>query len=329
MKLASFQVQTPVGRFTRIGSVQPEDTVLDLSSAYAALKAREGEPHPYRLANALVPPDMKRFIEGGKTALQEAQRAVNYVLEEGAKVGRESGRRPEGPQGECLVFAMSDVILLPPLPHPNSLRDFILFEGHFRRAYDVMGVEPPEAWYKMPIYYKGNAAAIIGHGQDLIWPAYTEKLDYELELALIIGKEGRNIKSADAGEYIFGFSCFNDFSARDIQSEEMSARLGPAKGKDFATAIGPWIATKDEAGDYHNLDMVARVNGEVWSTGNCRDMYHTWERMIEHVSMEETVYPTDVSRLGDCLPRLRPGDRPLAPTRRCHRDRSPEHRGAA
>ena len=189
---------------------------------------------------------------------------------------------------------MSDVILLPPLPHPNSVRDFILFEGHFRRAYDAMGIEPPEAWYKMPIYYKGNAAAIIGHGQDLIWPSYTEKLDYELEMALIIGKEGRNIKSEDADDYIFGLSCFNDFRARDIQMEEMSVRLGLARGRGFASAIGPWIVTKDEVGDYHKLDMTARVNGEVWSQSNCQDMYHSWERMIEHVSMEETIYPTDV-----------------------------------
>jgi 2-keto-4-pentenoate hydratase/2-oxohepta-3-ene-1,7-dioic acid hydratase in catechol pathway len=285
MKLASFQVQTPVGRFTRIGHVQQDNTLVDLSSAYAALRSHEGEPQPYRLAEAIVPPDMKRFIEAGNTALKEAQRAVSYVLEE---------RPGEGPQGETLVFAMSDVILLPPLPHPNSLRDFILFEGHFRRAYDAMGIDPPEAWYKMPIYYKGNAASILGHEEDLIWPGYTEKLDYELEMAMIIGKEGRNIKGEDAGDYIFGFSCFNDFSARDIQSDEMSCRLGPAKGKDFGTAIGPWIVTKDEVGDFHNLNMTARVNGEVWSQGNCREMYHSWERMIQHVSMEETIYPSDV-----------------------------------
>ncbi len=285
MKLASFQVQTPVGRFTRIGHVQQDNTLVDLSSAYAALRSHEGEPQPYRLAEAIVPPDMKRFIEAGNTALKEAQRAVSYVLEE---------RPGEGPQGETLVFAMSDVILLPPLPHPNSLRDFILFEGHFRRAYDAMGIDPPEAWYKMPIYYKGNAASILGHEQDLIWPQYTEKLDYELEMAMIIGKEGRNIKGEDAGDYIFGFSCFNDFSARDIQSDEMSCRLGPAKGKDFGTAIGPWIVTKDEVGDFHNLNMTARVNGEVWSQGNCREMYHSWERMVQHVSMEETIYPSDV-----------------------------------
>lgn len=287
MKLASFQVQTSVGRFTRIGSVQPGDSLIDLSAAYAALKAKDGEPHPYRFVEALVPPDMKRFIEAGDTALKEAQRAVDYVREGSANT-------PHGPQGESLVYAMSDVHLLAPIPHPNSLRDFILFEGHFRRAYDAMGIDPPEAWYKMPVYYKGNPSATIGHDEDLEWPSYTEKLDYELEMALVIGKEGRNIKQEDASDYIFGFSCMNDFSARDIQMEEMSVRLGPAKGKDFATSIGPWIVTKDEVGDYHDLNMAARVNGEQWSLGNCREMYHSWERMIEHVSLEETIFPTDI-----------------------------------
>ena len=286
MKLASFHVQTPVGRFNRIGNVQGGGSILDLSSAYATLKDREGEAQPYQLMEAVVPPDMKRFIETGSTALHEAQRAVEFVLQEGTDI--------HGPQGESLVFAMDQVQLLPPLPRPNSLRDFILFEGHFRRAYDAQGVGPPQAWYKMPIYYKGNPAAMIGHGQELDWPSYTEKLDYELEMALIVGKEGRDIPIEEAHEYVFGFACLNDFSARDIQMDEMSARLGPAKGKDFATAIGPWIVTVDEVGDYHNLNMEARINGEAWSQGNCRDMYHSWERMIQHVSMDETIYPTDV-----------------------------------
>ena len=285
MKLASFQVGTPVGRFTRIGAVQADGTIIDLSSSYAALKAWEGEPQSYRVMEALVPPDMRRFVEAGSTALKEAQRAVDYALHE---------QPSKGPQGESLSFAMADVQLLPPLPRPNSLRDFILFEGHFRRSYDALGVEPPQAWYKMPIYYKGNPAAIIGHGQELDWPSYTEKLDYELEMALIVGKEGRDIPIEEAHEYVFGFACLNDFSARDIQMDEMSARLGPAKGKDFATAIGPWIVTKDEVGDYHNLNMEARINGEAWSQGNCKEMYHTWERMIQHVSIDETIYPTDV-----------------------------------
>ena len=289
MKLASFQVQTPVGRFPRIGSVQGTSQLIDLSSAYVALQARRGEAQPYRLMEAFVPPDMRRLIEGGASALHAAREAEAFVLE-----AQSQGQAPQGPQGETLVFAMQEVTLLPPLPHPHSLRDCLVFEKHMRRSYDASGTEPPREWYGMPIYYKGNAASIVGHDQDLIWPSYTEQLDYELEMACIIGREGRDIRREEADAYIFGFACLNDFSARDIQMREMRCRLGPAKGKDFGTALGPWIVTKDEVEDYQNLRMTARINGEVWSQGNSRDMYHNWTRIIEHVSMQETIYPTDV-----------------------------------
>jgi 2-keto-4-pentenoate hydratase/2-oxohepta-3-ene-1,7-dioic acid hydratase in catechol pathway len=288
MKLASFQVQTQVGRFMRIGSVQA-DRLIDLSTAYVTLLAWQGEPQPYRVMEALVPPDLRQLIEGGDRALQAAREAEAFVMDALSK-----GDVPQGPQGEELVFGLSEVTLLPPLPQPNSLRDFIVFEKHMRRGYDAAGIEPPQEWYEMPIYYKGNARSILGPEQELRWPAYSEKLDYELEMACIIGKEGRDVSRDAAEAYIFGFACLNDFSARDIQMREMQCRLGPAKGKDFGTALGPWIVTRDEVGDYQNLRMVARINGEVWSEGNSRDMYHPWPRIIEHVAMGETIYPTDV-----------------------------------
>ena len=165
---------------------------------------------------------------------------------------------------------------------------------------------------------------MIGHNQELEWPAYTEKLDYELEIALVVGKAGKNISQGDAREHIYGFCCMNDFSARDIQMDEMSVRLGPAKGKDFATSIGPWIVTLDEVGDFHSLEMYARVNGGSVVPGNCREMFHSWERMIEHVSWEETIYPSDVMGSGHSQPRLRAGDRPVAPTGRHYRYRDRE-----
>ena len=211
MKLTSFQVQTPVGRFPRIGSVQGTTHLIDLSSAYVTLQARRGEAQPYRLMEAFVPPDMRRLIEGGASALQAAREAEAFVLEAQSK-----GQVPQGPQGETLVFAMQEVALLPPLPHPHSLRDCLVFEKHMRRSYDASGTEPPREWYEMPIYYKGNAASIVGHDQDLIWPSYTEQLDYELEMACIIGREGRDIRREEADASIFGFACLNDFSARDI-----------------------------------------------------------------------------------------------------------------
>ena len=161
MKLASFQVQTTVGRFNRIGAVQDNNTLIDLTSSYIALLDREGRTNCYGVAETIVPSDMKAFVDGGDFSLKEAGRAVDYVLHLPA------GASSQGPGGESLVFGMDEISILPPLSHPNSLRDFILFEKHFRRAYDAMGIEPPEAWYRMPIYYKGNPAAMIGHGQDL------------------------------------------------------------------------------------------------------------------------------------------------------------------
>jgi 2-keto-4-pentenoate hydratase/2-oxohepta-3-ene-1,7-dioic acid hydratase in catechol pathway len=151
-----------------------------------------------------------------------------------------------------------------------------------------------EAWYKMPVYYKGNPTTLIGHEEPVTWPHYTRRFDYELEMACIIGKKGRNIPVEKAHEYIAGFAVMNDFSARDIQKGEMMCRLGPAKAKDFATAVGPYLVTPDEAGDVRNLQMIARINGETWSEGNTGTCHWTWEQMIAHLSMEETLYPGDV-----------------------------------
>ena len=146
----------------------------------------------------------------------------------------------------------------------------------------------------MPVYYKGNHQSIIGPDEDVLWPSFTEKFDYELEVAIIIGKKGRNIPEAKARDYIAGYTIMNDFSARDIQRKEMRVRLGPAKGKDFATAIGPVLVTLDEIGDPYNLKMTARINGELWSDGNSGSIYHSFEKMIAFASLEETLYPGDL-----------------------------------
>ncbi len=232
--------------------------IAGLGAAYVTLQARRGEARPYCLMEVLVPPDMRRFIEGGASALQATREAETFVLEAQSK-----GKVLQGPQEETLIFSPQEVTLLPPLPHPHSLRDCLVFEKHMRRSYDASGTEPPREWYEMPTYYKGDAASIIGHDQDLMWPSYTEQLDYELEMACIIGREGRDIRREEADAYIFGFACLNDFRVRDIQMREMRCRLGPAKGKDFGTALGPWIVTQDEVGDYQNLRMTARIR---WRT---------------------------------------------------------------
>jgi 2-keto-4-pentenoate hydratase/2-oxohepta-3-ene-1,7-dioic acid hydratase in catechol pathway len=184
--------------------------------------------------------------------------------------------------------------LVAPMDRLASLRDFLAFEDHVKRGATRRGLEVPDYWYQAPVYYKGNHRAILGPDDECRWPAYTQALDFELEMAMIVGKRGRDIGAEDAGAYIFGFSILNDFSARDIQGLEMGAWLGPAKGKDFANALGPCIITADEVGPDPDLEMVCRVNGDEWGRARSSDMHWRWSDMIAHVSRSEDIYPADV-----------------------------------
>ena len=190
---------------------------------------------------------------------------------------------------------MSDEVrLLCPLDRLSSLRDFLAFESHVKLGAQRRVRSVPEYWYEAPVYYKGNHRSIIGPGDTCPWPRYTERLDFELELAMIVGRGGRDIPRERAHEHVFGFTIMNDFSARDIQAREMSAWLGPAKGKDFATALGPCIVTADEIGAEPDLEMTCSVNGEEWGRARSSEMHWSWADMIAHVSQDEDVYPGDV-----------------------------------
>jgi 2-keto-4-pentenoate hydratase/2-oxohepta-3-ene-1,7-dioic acid hydratase in catechol pathway len=180
-----------------------------------------------------------------------------------------------------------------PCVESGSLRDFIAFEQHIKTTRSRRGLEVPPAWYEFPVYYKGNYRTLIGHDHPLSWPRYTEKLDYELELACIIGKQGIDIPEDQASGYIGGYTVMNDWSARDIQAQEGSVGLGPSKGKDFGTSIGPWLVTPDEFNP-KNARMTACINGEMWSDGNIGDIHWSFPQMIAHVSMDETIYPGDI-----------------------------------
>jgi len=146
----------------------------------------------------------------------------------------------------------------------------------------------------MPVYYKGGHHNILGTDEDVLWPSFTEKFDYELEMAAVIGRRGTNLKASEARNFIAGYMVMNDFSARDIQRKEMKVRLGPAKGKDWATALGPVLVTADEVPDPYNLQMTARVNGELWSEGSSASLYWTFEQMLEFLTRDDTVLPGDV-----------------------------------
>ena len=212
------------------------------------------------------------------------------------------------------VLDTANIELRTPLPQPPQIRDCLCFEEHLIQAFTVLrknraAAEPnpeaaliefekqglfqiPEVWYQQPIYYKANRLAVIGTEEDVLWPDYAELMDYELEFGFFMGTGGKNIPKEKARDHIFGYSTFNDISARDAQAIEMPGGLGPGKGKDFDTGnvIGPCIVTADEL-DPYDCTMIARINGEEWSRGHSGSMHWTFEDLIAHASRSETLYP--------------------------------------
>jgi 2-keto-4-pentenoate hydratase/2-oxohepta-3-ene-1,7-dioic acid hydratase in catechol pathway len=288
MKLCTFEVQTQVGRFQRLGAVIP-GMIVDLNFAFERMLDRHGDPQPKTLAAARVPPRMLDFLDAGERALEDACRAISFLEESGETAGID---------GQTLLYRPNEVKLLSPLPNPRSIRDFYAFEAHVKRGFEKRGEPMPAEWYELPVYYKTAHHNIIGTDADVPWPSFTEKFDYELELAAVIGRHGSNIRQSEARRHIVGFMVMNDFSARDIQKKEMKVRLGPAKGKDWCTALGPWLVTADETPDPYNLAMAARVNGETWSKGNSGSIYWKFEQMIEFVSQDDFVVPGDIFASG-------------------------------
>ena len=278
MKLASFRLDDEI----RIGVVRGDERLFDLQGA----ALRNGGAVP-AFGNMLT------LIACGERALERARNLLNKL-----------GEEPD------LSHPLSAVKLLAPVPQPTLIRDFSVFPTHIRQAPAGMqklaarmagkpvpditpAADVPEIYRSQPIYYRGNHLSVVGHDATVRWPRYSQYMDYELEFGIFLGKGGPDIQKNRAREHIFGFSIFNDFSARDAQMIEMRSMLGPAKGKDFDTgnAIGPWIVTTDEIPDPYKLRMEARVNGEVWSKGDSSAMLHSFEDMIAFASRDETLMP--------------------------------------
>jgi fumarylacetoacetate (FAA) hydrolase len=197
-------------------------------------------------------------------------------------------------------LAMDEVRFHAPL-RPTTLRDAYAFEQHVKTANQNRGREVPQEWYKFPVFYFTNPNSIFGPEDAIPYPHYTSQLDFELEIAVIIGKAGINIKAEDAQEYIFGYTIFNDWSARDIQREEMKVGLGPAKGKDFASSLGPVIVTSEALADrsanrpgVYDLMMTAKVNGVEMSRGNLKDIFWSFGEIIARASDNCELQPGDV-----------------------------------
>ena len=218
--------------------------------------------------------------------------------------------------GKSIAFLMNEVQLLAPVPDPQSFRDFYAFEQHVRAARKLRGLEMHPDWFRIPIFYFSNPAAIYGHGSEIPYPRKTNELDFELEFAVIIAGAGSDIPSKDADRHIAGYTICNDWSARDLQREEMAMSLGPAKGKDFATSFGPYMVTPDELEDAWdengklNLRMTCHVNGTLISDGNTNDLYHPFKDMIERASMNTKLLSGDYLGSGTvgtgCILELRP-----------------------
>ncbi|MDO9406675.1 MAG: fumarylacetoacetate hydrolase family protein [Polaromonas sp.] len=276
----------------RLGAFLGTDSVLDLQAAAQAL----GSPDP-RLSSMLS------LIRGGDAALALARHLVQASPREA-------------------VLRRDAVGLRAPLPVPESIRDFANHELHVRQAihsamtlraaattdpkatfegYARAGLlDIPPVWYELPLYYKGNRFSCIGHEQTVQWPDFAQRMDYELELAVVIGKTVCNATPEQAMDAVFGYTIFNDFSARDMQSRETSFRLGPAKGKDFDTgnAFGPCIVTRDQVDDPDALGMRVRVNGEERVSTVAGGMQHGIAACISHVSRSETLYPGEILGMG-------------------------------
>jgi 2-keto-4-pentenoate hydratase/2-oxohepta-3-ene-1,7-dioic acid hydratase in catechol pathway len=271
MQIARFAMPGPDGDEPRVAVAldSAPDRWIDARRAHALDLERggAGAAAARRIAAAVVPGSLSAALAGGAALLE--------VLE---AASREGG-------GDALVPAGAR--LLAPID-PIAYRDFMAFEGHFvnatRRLRGADG-KPAEVLYELPVSYFGNHAAIVGPDDEVAWPHYSDHMDYELELGIVIGRAGRNLTPETALGHVLGLTVFNDFSARDIQAREMAAGLGPSKGKHFGSAVGPRIVTLDALGD--DLAMTARVNGEVWSQGSSGTIMWSIAELVSWASTAE------------------------------------------
>lgn len=221
---------------------------------------------------------------------------LNLPQNEQDDLVREAGRRHR--------FPVEEAHWLPPV-EPRAMRDFLTFEAHvagMKKSFDGDGTVP-EAWYEAPGYYFMNPWAIYGATEDVPMPPLTQRLDFELEAAIVVKKMARDITPEEASDYIAGYCIFNDWSARDIQGREMQVGLGPNKGKDFANTFGPWITTPDELeqyreGDRLDLEMVVKVNGVEYGRDSVKNMSWSFEELLSHASRGTFVGPGDILASG-------------------------------
>ena len=279
MRLVSF---SPKGAGSRGLGALEDGSVLELARAAAALDVPDASP---------------ALLATMESLLSDWERGLAAAHETSLLAGKAAGERRDLLSGAR--HELASVVLHSPVDRPPTVRDFYSFEAHVRTARSRRGLPVPPEWYEFPVFYFSNPGALLGHGEPVRKPSWTEALDYELEIACVIGKQARDVRAEDWRSVVAGFTILNDWSARDVQRREMAVGLGPAKGKDFATSLGPSLVTLDELeprrqGDRHDLGMEARVNGRALSHGNARDMHYTFGQMIARASQDVYLFPGDI-----------------------------------
>ncbi|HET6398692.1 MAG TPA: fumarylacetoacetate hydrolase family protein [Candidatus Thermoplasmatota archaeon] len=254
MRLCTFDA----GEGPRAGAVRGQGTILDLNKA-----------------DPSIPSDLNAVLAGGEAMMEkvrqfEASCSMPSVLRK-----------------------LAEVRLLPPV-RPTRYLDFYSFEQHVKTARAKRNLEVVPEWYDHPTYYNGNPYSMVGPDGEVRFPPGETQRDYELELAVVIGKPIRDATPEQAVDAIAGFTCLNDWSARRIQMAYAKIGMGPSAGKDFATGLGPWIVTRDEVPDVGAIEMVATVNGEEWSRGLMRDARYDWGQMLAFATRGAELRPGDV-----------------------------------
>ena len=277
MKIGRIWLDSPTGKMARLVAADPDNNrVVDLAKAEALSMQAKGatEEASWRVASAFFPSSLSEAISTGGQFLERATDAVAARADDAS--------------------LSMDGIAWASAADPSIIRDCISFRAHLEAYFEKMGHNLHPLHYKMPAYYKGSTANLIGHNETVPWPCYTDFVDYELELGFIIGARAHNVTPEAAKDMLFGMTILNDFSARDYQDPEMLLMLGPTQCKDFAYAIGPWITTMDEIADLGGMEMKAWVNDELWSSGKSDTMRWTPEDLIAYISRGDTVLPGDL-----------------------------------
>ncbi len=276
-------------------------------------------------------------IDGRILALRPGTRLIDLLGDEGERLAAAAERATREP---AEVMSLEDVSLLPPVPRPPSVRDFYAFEQHVRTARQRRGLEMEPDWYELPVFYFSNPVALVGDRAEVAVPPGSQELDFELEVAAVVGMGGSDLSPKEAERHIAGYCVMNDWSARDIQRREMKLSMGPVKGKDFATSLGPTLVTPDELEPFRSasafdLTMRAVVNGREYSRASLADIYWSFGEMLAYASRGTTVLPGDVVGSGTCgtgcilelslvhgseaYPWLKPGDEVLLEVERLGR----------